>query len=51
MSKILEYKSEGFYNNKREKILIILYRYFPNFFRFSFRFYDKIRVKKLDPEQ
>ncbi len=51
MSEILEFKSQGFYNGKKEKILLIFYRYFPVLFKCLFRFYDKIRVKKLDPGQ
>ena len=51
MKEIKEYKSRGFYNNKRDKILYLLYRYVPHLFKFAFSFYDKKRVKKLDPEQ
>lgn len=51
MKEIKEYKSRGFYNNKRDKILYLLYRYVPYLFKFAFSFYDKKRVKKLDPEQ
>lgn len=51
MKEIKEYKSCGFYNNKRDKILYLLYRYVPHLFKFAFSFYDKKRVKKLDPEQ
>ncbi len=51
MLEILEYKSQGFYKSNREKILLFLYRYFPIVFKTFFGFYDKIRVKKLDPKQ
>lgn len=51
MKEIKEYKFRGFYNNKRDKILYLLYRYVPHLFKFAFSFYDKKRVKKLDPEQ
>lgn len=51
MKEIKEYKSRGFYNNKRDKILYLLYRYVPHLFKLAFSFYDKKRVKKLDPEQ
>ena len=51
MSEILEYKSKGFYNSNRDKTLLVLYRYFPNLFKSTFRIYDKLRAKKLDPEQ
>lgn len=51
MRKIEKYKSLGFYNHKRDKILYFMYRYVPHLFKFTFSFYDKKRVKKLDPEQ
>lgn len=51
MKEIKEYKTRGFYNNKRDKILYLLYRYVPHLFKLAFSFYDKKRVKKLDPEQ
>ncbi len=51
MLEILEYKSLGFYRSNREKMLLILYRYFPIVFKTFFGLYDKIRVKKLNPGQ
>ncbi len=51
MKRILEFKSRGFYNSSRDKILIFFYRRLPNLFRIIFKLYDKIRVKKLDPKQ
>jgi len=49
MSRILEYKARGFYNNRREKTLYVSYRYFPCLFKLAFGIYDKVRIKKLDP--
>ena len=51
MKEIKEYKTLGFYNNKRDKVLYFMYRYIPHIFKLIFPIYDKIRVKKLDPEQ
>lgn len=51
MKEIKEYKTRGFYNNKRDKVLYFMYRYIPHIFKLIFPIYDKIRVKKLDPEQ
>ena len=51
MSEILVYKSQGFYSSTKEKVLLFLYRFFPIIFKAFFGLYDKLRVKKLDPEQ
>lgn len=51
MTDIMSYKKQGFYHSKKEKTLVFLYKYVPHLFRGLFRLYDKIRVKKLDPEQ
>lgn len=51
MTDIMSYKKQGFYRSKKEKTLVFLYKYAPHLFRVLFRLYDKIRVKKLDPEQ
>lgn len=51
MKEILEYKNNGYYRNKNEKILLFLYRFFPKLFLYAYNLYDKIRVKKLDPKQ
>lgn len=50
LNEILSYKAEGFYG-KRDRLLLFVCRYFPFILKFIFRFYDKIRVKKLDPKQ
>lgn len=47
---ILYYKKKNFYNLK-EKLLYYICRYFPWSLKIIFKIYDKIRVKKLDPEQ
>lgn len=45
------FKDEGYYQGKRDKILIFMYRYMPHLYAATYKIYDKIRVKKLDPEQ
>ena len=50
-SEIKSFKDEGYYQGKRDKILIFMYRYMPHFYLITYKIYDKIRVKKLDPEQ
>lgn len=48
---IKELKKNGLYNSRRDKATIFLYKYFPGLFVLLYKIYDKIRVKKLDPEQ
>lgn len=50
-SEIKSFKDEGYYQGKRDKVLIFMYRYMPHFYLITYKIYDKIRVKKLDPEQ
>lgn len=50
-SEIKTFKDEGYYQGKRDKVLIFMYRYMPHFYLITYKIYDKIRVKKLDPEQ
>ena len=42
---------QRYYQGKRDKVLIFMYRYMPHFYLITYKIYDKIRVKKLDPEQ
>lgn len=44
-----EYRS--IYKSKNEKITYILAMYFPHICVFTYKIYDRIRVKKLDPTQ
>lgn len=46
-----EYRRKGYLLSRKDKVQYFLYKYFPQVFTFSYSFYDKIRVKKLDPEQ
>lgn len=48
---IKKYQKLGFYKTKKEKITIIILKYFPLFYCKLYFLYDKIRVKKLDPVQ
>lgn len=50
-SEIKSFKDEGYYQGKRDKVLIFMYRYMPHLYVTIYKIYDKIRVKKLDPEQ
>lgn len=45
------YKSKGLYSRKKDRISIVLLRCFPHLYSKLYKTYDKIRVKKLDPEQ
>ncbi len=44
------YKGDNLYNSK-EKFKAMIFIYTPFIYKIGFRFYDKIRKKKLDPEQ
>lgn len=50
LSEIIRFKEKGFYQSKRDKTIVFLYRHFPKMFVFLYKHYDKIRVKKLDPD-
>lgn len=50
-AEIKSYKKDGYYQNKKDKLLIFMYRYMPSLYAMTYKVYDKIRVKKLDPEQ
>jgi len=47
---VIGFKNQGLYS-KNDRIRFVLFRFFPKFYSFSYKFYDKIRTKKLDPEQ
>lgn len=47
---VVEWKKQGLYS-KNDRIKFILFRYFPTIYKLLYRAYDKVRVKKLDPEQ
>ncbi len=44
------YLNDGLYG-RSERIKYFLYSFCPSIYKFAYRFYDKVRVKKLDPEQ
>lgn len=48
---IKKYKKEGCYKGKKEIIIFYIYKFIPFMYKSLFKVYDKIRVKKLDPEQ
>lgn len=50
-AEIKSYKEDGYYQGRKDKILIFMYRYMPSLYSAIYKVYDKIRVKKLDPEQ
>lgn len=50
-AEIKSYKEDGYYQGRRDKILIFMYRCMPSLYSAAYKVYDKIRVKKLDPEQ
>ncbi len=47
---VIGFKNQGLYS-KNDRIRFVLFRFFPKFYSFSYKFYDRIRIKKLDPEQ
>ena len=49
--RILEYEKNNLYKSKRDKITVFIYKYLPWIYVPFYTVYDKIRVKKLDPEQ
>ncbi len=49
--KVLSFNNENLYKRKNDKIIILMLRYFPFAYKAFYKIYDKIRVKKLDPEQ
>lgn len=50
-NKVMQYKKDGIYSKRNEKIIIALLRYCPIAYILFYKLYDKVRVKKLDPEQ
>ena len=48
---VVEFKKKGFYQNKRDRIVLMMCRLFPGILRKTYFIYDRIRVKKLDPVQ
>lgn len=50
-SEILEWNKEGFYINKKEKLTVLMYRFIPHLYKLLYKVYDKVRIKRLDPEQ
>lgn len=45
------YRNKGFLSSKKDKVEYFIYRYFPWLFNPAYAVFDKIRVKRLDPEQ
>ncbi len=50
-NEIDEYRKKGYLLSRKDRLQYFMYKYLPHIFVFSYSFYDKIRVKKLDPEQ
>lgn len=50
-SELKKYKNQGLYKRKKDFLSYILLVYFPLVYKWTYRVYDKIRIKKLDPEQ
>lgn len=49
--RILDYDKRKMYKSKKDKITVSIYKYLPWIYVPFYTVYDKIRVKKLDPEQ
>ena len=47
----MQYKRDGLYTGRNEKIIIALLKYCPLVYVVFYKMYDKIRIKQLDPEQ
>lgn len=45
------YRKKGFLSSSKDKAEYFVYRYLPGVYTPAFAVYDKLRVKKLDPEQ
>ncbi len=50
-SRIVENYKKGLYKSKKDRVRVFMFRFFPHIYVGAYRLYDKIRVKKLDPEQ
>ncbi len=50
-SRIVESYKKGLYISKKDRIRVFMFRFCPHIYVGAYRLYDKIRVKKLDPEQ
>lgn len=50
-SKLKEYFKHNLFIGRKENIGVWMMLYVPIFYKIFYKFYDKIRVKKLDPEQ
>ena len=50
-NEILDYKSRGFYNSKRDKISVFLFKYAPWMYRCIYKIHSLVGERKLDPEQ
>ena len=51
IDEIQDYRKKGYLSSKKDKLLYFVCRFFPIIFKYIFFVYDKIRKKKLDPEQ
>ncbi len=49
--RLREFDANNLYVGKNEKINVYMMSHMPLFYKLFYKFYDKIRVKKLDPEQ
>ena len=44
------YDTKGLYDNSRDRLVVLFYKRFPRLFIWLYKFYDKVRIKKLDPD-
>ena len=51
MDKVLKYKEQNLYGRKNDRIIISMLRFVPGLYVCAYSVYDKLRKKKLDPEQ
>lgn len=49
--RLREFDANNLYVGKNEKLSVYMMSHMPLFYKLFYKFYDKIRVKKLDPEQ
>ncbi len=50
LREIIGYKKAGVYNRRNDKLSVFLFKYFPHMYKIIFSCFDKVRIKKLDPD-
>lgn len=51
LRELKEYRKRGYLSSRKDRGEYFMYRYLPRTFSLCYKIYDRIRVKKLDPEQ